>query len=115
MSFGISSSGQHKGTCASSPQKATRCQGILHSCCRDKALAEGVQSLPSRVVLSVGRSRQRDHTSSIIRDNLLALLDSSRSPFASTASEGSATGQLEAPGAAVGEWLLQVWSKASVV
>jgi hypothetical protein len=72
------------------------------------------QGLPERVVVSTGRSRQRDHVSSILRDSTSALLSNWSSPFASLASENSngssstSSSKLEASGAAVSEWLQQV-------
>lgn len=38
--------------------------------------------LPERVIISAGRSRQRDHISGLLRDSTLALLTSWGSPFA---------------------------------
>jgi hypothetical protein len=71
------------------------------------------QALPDRVVVSTGRSRQRDHVSSILRDSTTALLSSWSSPFAAFASENgnvnnTSCSKLEASGAAVSEWLQQV-------
>jgi hypothetical protein len=91
--------------------------------------------LPERVIISAGRSRQRDHISGLLRDSTLALLTSWSSPFAfvtstdaaaspaaggngnngsSNSSNGNGNGngngnnsKLEAPGAKVAEWLLQ--------
>ncbi|WIA41856.1 hypothetical protein OEZ86_009182 [Tetradesmus obliquus] len=65
------------------------------------------QALPDRVVVSTGRSRQRDHVSSILRDSTTALLASWDSPFAAQGSEHSSSSKLEASGAAVSQWLQQ--------
>lgn len=84
--------------------------------------------LPERVMISAGRSRQRDHISGLLRDSTLALLTSWSSPFAfvassdnspqangnggsssnsSTAAAASSNSKLEAAGTRVTEWLLQ--------
>jgi MarR-like DNA-binding transcriptional regulator SgrR of sgrS sRNA len=84
--------------------------------CRDHVLQQQQQqqALPDRVVVSTGRSRQRDHVSSILRDSTSALLSSWKSPFAAQTSENSngssstSSSKLEASGAAVSQWLQQV-------
>lgn len=67
-------------------------------------------SLPGCVVVSTGRSRQRDHVSVTLRDSITALLSSWSSPFAVQKPENSSStcSKLEAAGAAVSEWLQQV-------
>ena len=108
---------------------------VVHLCCRGLLLQQQQQQqavgLPERVVISAGRSRQRDHISGLLRDSTLALLTSWNSPFAFVASsEGSTQGngngngngsssnssaaaanntnsKLEALGVRVAEWLLQ--------
>jgi hypothetical protein len=68
------------------------------------------------LVLSAGRSRQRDHTSGILRDSILALLASWGSPFVPAGTEGSSgasgssssSSKLEASGQQMEDWLLQV-------
>eukprot|EP00878_Enallax_costatus_P010093 GHUV01010535.1.p1 GENE.GHUV01010535.1~~GHUV01010535.1.p1 ORF type:complete len:668 (+),score=216.47 GHUV01010535.1:1319-3322(+) len=75
-------------------------------------------SLPDKILVSTGRSRQRDHISAVLRDGTLALLASWQSPFvvssadtttsSTSSSNGSnGTSRLEAAGSAVAEWLLQ--------
>jgi hypothetical protein len=78
--------------------------------------------LPERVMISAGRSRQRDHISGLLRDSTQALLASWSSPFAFAAntdnspsassngnnggSSNSSSSKLEAAGSKVTEWLL---------
>lgn len=85
---------------------------VLFPClsCRDCVLQQQQQqqALPDRVVVSTGRSRQRDHVSSILRDSTTALLASWDSPFAAQGSEQGSSSKLEASGAAVSQWLQQV-------
>jgi hypothetical protein len=88
----------------------------VYAACRDYVLQQQQQqqqALPDRVVVSTGRSRQRDHVSSILRDSTTALLSSWGSPFAAFASENgnassASSSKLEASGAAVSGWLQQV-------
>jgi hypothetical protein len=51
---------------------------------------DGSAGLPERVIISAGRSRQRDHISGLLRDSSLALLTSWSSPFSFVASTDAA-------------------------
>ena len=64
--------------------------------------------LPDRIVISTGRSRQRDHISGILRDSIVALLAGWQSPFAASTAEGGNSSKLEAGGQEVAEWIVQV-------
>lgn len=103
---------------------------VLVSCRRRAVLLQQQQQqqavgLPERVMISAGRSRQRDHISGLLRDSTQALLASWSSPFAfaantdsspSASSNGNGNGssnssssnssKLEAAGSKVTEWLL---------
>jgi hypothetical protein len=59
------------------------------SLCRAGLLAGKASSLPEKVFISTGRSRQRDQVSGILRDSLLALLGGSGKPFALSAQQST--------------------------
>jgi hypothetical protein len=102
---------------------------LFHDSCRAVLLQQQQQQtavgLPERVMISAGRSRQRDHISGLLRDSTQALLTSWTSPFAfvttavnspsaGSVSNGSNNGngngsnnsKLEAAGTKVTDWLL---------
>jgi hypothetical protein len=104
---------------------------LFYDVCRAVLLQQQQQQtavgLPERVMISAGRSRQRDHISGLLRDSTQALLTSWTSPFAFVTTDnspsagsvsngsnngngsngnGSNNSKLEAAGAKVAEWLL---------